>query len=141
MVYVNQIDLQRYAPKKNRVFFGLLYSNATLTDVKKWFDITGWNISETRQVDQEMTPERFSKLIDKKAFINLQLASPRPQDIKYCVRLTDRLTDKEIERFAFVIFPYTDNNFQVVSRLYKQAFEQELEKEPVPTGLLEYYRK
>jgi hypothetical protein len=137
MVYVNQIHPINYGVKKNRTFFGLLYSNTELTDVLKWFDTLDCRISIQRQPDKDMTLEKFLGLINRKSWIILQLASPTPKDIRCGVRLRDR----DIGRFAFIEFPYTDGNFQIVSELYKKAFERNLEDEPVGKGLKEYYQQ
>lgn len=140
MVYVNQIHLIKKGAKKNKKFLRLLYNNAELEKVCRWFDKKfGSSASIAGQSDKDMTLDKFLKGINSKSFTVLQLASPDPFDIRYCAVFRDY--SKKIKRFAWITCPYSDYNFNIISKLYEESFGSNLEDEPVLEGLLEYYEK
>jgi len=128
MVYVNQIDLTEKGVEENKKFLGLLYNNEELVGAFKRFNKVDCSMAE--RLDKEMTLDKFLERIDSESSIKFQLASPKPSDIRYCASFID--FSKNIEKQVWVICPYNDNNFKVVSRLYKEAFGCKLEDEPVP---------
>ncbi len=136
MAYINQLHPIKYGVEKNKQFLEQIYTNEELVEFTRNFDFLDCSVSFSRQQDKDMTLEKFLTLIDEESFILLQLASPNPYEIRYGIRLAD----KGVDRFIFIDGPYTDPNFEVVSRLYKQSFGKELEDEPVAPGLHEYYQ-
>ena len=126
------------AVEENKRFLGLLYDNEELVKASRWFDKLEGS-STGRQSDEEMTLDKFLEGIDSESSIIFQLASPDPVDITYCAFFND--FSKDVERFAWVTCHYNDNNFNVVSRLYEEAFGCKLEDEPVPKWCLAYYEK
>lgn len=138
MTYVNQFpDLIKRGVKKNKVFIKSLYEEKNFEDSRKFFDYLDCSRSYQRQTDEGMTLEKFLKFINKNSMITLQLASPEPKDIRYGVRLSDQ----DINRFLFIEMPCNENNFNLVSEIYKSSFGRVLEKEKVLDGILDYYLK
>ena len=135
--YVNQIHLAQKGEENNREFLVSLYNNKQLEEVSKWFDKLDCSIAIRGESDRDITLDEFVKGIDPKSFIILQLASPNPFDIRYCASYRS----KGIKRFAWVTCPYNDNNFDVISGLFKKSFGCRLEDEPIPKVLLGYYTK
>ncbi len=135
MIYANQIKLIKKGIKVNKEFFKLMY-NCGFDEESKWFDKLDCNVSWRRQKDDSQTLENFVKGINKKAHIVLQLASPNPFEIRYSVSFRK----EGIKKLAWVICPYNDDNFKKVGELYLKAFGSVLENEPVPDGLVEYYK-
>ncbi len=121
-----------------------MYSCQDLSEVEKWFDKLNCEVSWARQIDNKMTLEKFltgmSACMSKNSwiYITLQLGSPNPPEIRYCVDFTD---SKRISRFSWVICPYNKHNFGLIAKLYEKSFGIKLEDEPVPKGLLRYYKE
>jgi hypothetical protein len=139
-VYVNQLHPNKYGVEKNRKFVELMHKSRSLREVTRFFDFLNCNISFRRQPDKTMTLDKFLGLIDSSSFITLQLASPSPWEIRYGIRTNDK-DDRETERFVFIECPYNARNFRAVSRMYRKAFDKNLEDELVPDGLLKHYHE
>lgn len=137
-IYVNQIHLIERGIEKNKEFLVSLYNNEELKEVSRWFDKLDYSISISRKLDRDMTLDEFIKGIDSESSFTFQLASPDPFYIKYCASYRD--DSKNVNRFAGVICSYNDNNFDVISGLYKESFGCKLKDEPIQEGLLEYYK-
>jgi len=127
MKYTNQIHLDNFNVDKNKQFLELLYNDEEIVRKNKIFEKVDSSVS--REKDYEMTLDNFLNLMDSKTFINLQLGSPRESDIVYCARFVQYPVG--VEKFVFIEFPYNDNNFNVVSKLYAEAFGNELVDEPI----------
>ena len=64
----------------------------------------------------------------------MQINSPVPYEIRYCVNNFGEKTD-----FTMVYCPYNEHNFKIISRLYEDAFQTKLEDEPSPDYLRKYF--
>jgi hypothetical protein len=135
MPYINQIHLEEKGVEKNKDFLVRVYTNEELKGVTSFIDKLDCSESWARQEDPSMTLERFIELVDDKTHFLLQINSPTPDEIRYAAVLWY----SGIRRHAFVECPFTQWNFDVVSRLYLQSFGVRLVDEPVPEGLEEYY--
>jgi hypothetical protein len=138
MIYVNWIqDLIKYGVKRNRNFLKALYEEDNFVKVEKWFDYLNCSKSWQRQSDKKMTLEKFLSLIDENSIIHLGVAYPDPDRINYSVNLIE----KSINRFIFIKMPYHKKNFKLVSKIYKNSFEKNLEKEKVEKWIKKEYER
>jgi hypothetical protein len=136
MVYINQIDLSKEGLEKNKTFLGRVFTSTALQDASKWFDYYNCLESFQRKPDASMSLETFLKLLTEDATIKLQLASPEPFEIRYGACFSD----ESIERYAFVEMPYSEANFEEISKIYENCFGRALENEPIShPSLIDYY--
>ncbi len=135
MPYVNQLKLIEKGVKKNRDFLKSLYECETLTEANKWFDKLEGKVQ--REPDSDMTIAKFLKHMSRKSYTIFQLASPTPFEIRYCAMYRDDAA----RRHFFLECPYNDHHFEIVSGLFTEAFGTRLEDEPVPEGIIDYYKQ
>ena len=144
MAYVNQIHPLERGVRKNKEFLELLYHEQGFTrqrtrGVYKAFEMAASEGIHTRTTDSEMTLEKFLELIDSQMKIRLDIGSPDSREIVYCAHELNNAG--EVDRFVFIGCPYNDNNLNIVSELYKKAFNCNLEDEPVKEELIEEYQE
>lgn len=135
MIYINQLSPKKYGVKRNQEFFRGMF-NGEFKEVNKWFDKLSC-VYVNRRLDPDMNFETYIGIINKQSMIRLQLASPDPNKIVYAIISKYKL----IESVFFLNCPYTDENFELVSGLYRESFGIKLEDEPVLEGLVEYYTR
>lgn len=116
MVNINQFRLIGKGVEPNRKFLELMYNNTELIEADMWFDKS---IFPKRELDPNMTLDKFLSMIDPDSYTILQLDSPEIR--YYCAMIGSERKQISIE------CPYNPHNFEVVSRLYQEAFNTKLE--------------
>lgn len=134
MVYVNQLKLIKKGVEPNKKFLELMYNNNKLVDVEKRFDFLDCKVSIRRQLNLDMTLDKFLEGVNDKSYVTLLINSPTPFEIRYGI-----VNFNERDEFVWVNCPYNLHNFDIVSRLYEESFKTKLEDEPAQKGILEYY--
>jgi hypothetical protein len=135
MIYINQLRLMGKGLDKNKDFFKEIYATEDFIDSKRWFDVLDGTMD--RKLDENMTLDKYLNLFDRNAITTLQLASPRPDEIRYLV--SDNING--IIHYAFIEMPYNELNFDIIAKSYQDAFGKRLEDEPTAKGLVEYYKR
>lgn len=139
MIYINQISwLNKYSLEDNKKFLKSIYEEENFIEVNKFFNFLDCNISWRRQTDKEMSLEKFLELMKNNDYITLQLASPDPDEIRYGV-VSKKINSNE--KFLSIDMPYNNSNFDLISKIYKDSFNKDLESEEVQDGLVDYYKK
>lgn len=120
MMRRGQIDLTGKGRESNARFLRSLHTSSDLEGMSKWFDAieTG---SWQRTPDEHMTLEAFLQGIFSHTV--LQLGSPDPGLIRY--GCTSEIDDREC--FAWVIAPFTHENYAAVERLFGEVYSETLE--------------
>ncbi len=108
--------MQRFQRKKQTIL-------PKLEDADKLFGEYKGDISWRRQNDSKMDLEKFLKLFNKDAYTMLQIRSPNINEIRYTTILFDTC---KIKRIAEIQCPDSQKNFDMVSNLYKKAFNIDL---------------
>ena len=136
-MYRNQINLNSKSIEENKTFLTALYNSEDLERARKWFDKLDCSVSITRQDDPDMDLEKFLDLMVDTFNIGIQIGSPFSQEIRYCAYST---LGENPERFAWIECPYSEHNYSIVSRLFKQVYGQDIESIPVPDSLQQYHQ-
>ena len=116
-----QIGLDDQLLKQNRAFLRAMYSNKELDNANRWFDKRDNSIA--RETDLEMNLERYLRLMNASFYIRLQIGSPDPDNIRCGARGDDK---EGIDRFLWIIAPYTEKNYDIVSQIFKKTYKTEL---------------
>ena len=116
-----QIALDDQILKKNRAFLRAMYSNKELDNADRWFDKRDNSIP--RETDLEMNLERYLRLMNASFYIRLQIGSPDPDKIRCGARGDDK---EGTDRFLWIIAPYTEKNYDIVSQIFKRTYKTEL---------------
>lgn len=132
----NKLSLGNRTNEENKKFLKGLYGNNNLMSTREGFDILDDDFEE-RQSDKDMTLDSFLVRMKGKYIIRLDIGSPFPEKISYCVNL---FYDKP-ERFAWVDCPLTRHNYDVVAGLFKKAYGQDIESVEVPDSVKEYNKR
>lgn len=132
----NQIGLEDRPLKKNKEFLKGLYETSDLVGVRRWFDKLEGSIE--RKYDPNITLEKFLDLMTESFFIVLQTGSPFLDDIRCCSRGSD---DQGSEVFAWIECPYNEYNYNVVSGLFKEVYDQDVDSIPVSEALKLYHKR
>lgn len=130
MVYMNQVHLSKHGVERNRTFLRLLYGNEDLVDVSKWFEKLDRADRSKPGRDRSMTLETFVEGIHSGSYSILQINSPDFNRIRYYLSYKN-FPGRRVENVAWVLCPCNDNNFNIFSELYEEAFGRRLEDEPV----------
>ncbi len=133
----NQLNLDDRPLRQNKAFLRAVYNNQKIEDVIRWFDKVEGS-SGQRQTDEKMTLDRYMRLMTPSFYAVLQTGSPIPDEIRCCSRGVDK---QGVERFLWVIAPYTERNYVVVSTLFKKFYKEDLDKIPVLGSLQQYHRR
>jgi hypothetical protein len=129
----NQLFLEDRTNEENKNFLKGLYDNNGLVATIKWFDILDGS-SIRRHLDKDMTLDAFLKLMNGDYLIRLQIGSPTPDEIRYLADVRYERTN----RFAWLECPLTKHNYNVVARLFKKTFGQNMESVEVSDHLKAY---
>ncbi|MBS3094274.1 hypothetical protein J4474_01280 [Candidatus Pacearchaeota archaeon] len=134
MIYINQVILDGFGKESNKKFLGLLFENNELVGSNSWFNPRGTLI--VPEIDLTEFLSKFDR-----SYVRLQIGSPDPKKIIYAAMEKNNRCKTE-RREAWLTCPYNKNNFEVVSRLFEEAFEVEMTKKfPTDKGLVDYYRR
>lgn len=121
-----QLYLSDRPLRQNKAFLKALYGNHDLENAIKWFDKRDY-AAIRREFDKGMTLDSYLRLMTPSFHAVLQIGSPDLDKIRCCTRGDDR---QEIERFLWIIAPFTEQNYGVVSQLFRRIYRQELESIP-----------
>jgi hypothetical protein len=142
-VYLNQLVLSEKGVEDNIKFLKAIYASNDFSAASKKFDLLDCSVSFARQDDTGMTISRFAKLIGERSHIvfHSDIIDPFKGPILYYTAIVSKVEPKQINRFMFFECPYTRSNFEVMSRLYREAFGLRLEDEPIRKGFRDYYKE
>ena len=119
----NQIHLSDRTVEQNKAFLKALYKTEDLEGTSKWFDTLDCSVSVARQTDESMTLDAYLNIIDNTFHIILQIGSPIPDLIRYSASGYDC---QRVNRFAWLECSFNERNYDLVSRLFNQAYGQDL---------------
>ncbi len=117
----NQIHLRKRRLESNKKFLEMLYTNP-FVNANRWFD-RKYDLHIEREIDADMTLDKFLTIMDKSFFIALQVASPIPTLIRYCASGKYNAA----ERFAWFECEATNNNYKRLREIFEQAYHQDIE--------------
>ena len=122
----NQIHLDDRPLRQNKAFLKAIYNNQELEEAQKWFDKIDNSIA--RRHDERMTLDSYLRLMNSSFQVILQNGSPYLDEIRCCARGSDK---QGIERFLWVLSPFTEKNYEIVAGIFKRVYKQELDSIPV----------
>ena len=117
-----QIYLGDRPLRQNKLFLRAMYNSQELEEASRWFDKKNYP-PLARQPDKEMTLDSYLRLMTPSFHVILQTGSPDFDKIRCCARGSDK---QGIERFLWIISPFTDRNYGIVSEIFKRIYKQEL---------------
>lgn len=120
-----KIDLQARSLEKNRQFLKLLYCSE-IEGVRKWFDILDASASWARKKDEGMTLGRYLKF-PRFSLVTLQIQDGR---IRYGALHDDA---ENRGHYLFIECPYSEKNWDTVSRLFEKIYGKAPEAAAVTT--------
>ena len=124
----NQINLSDKDIKKNRAFLKSLYETKDLKGAQKWFELLNASVSFKRRPDENMTLDIYLNLMTDKFDIILQICSPTPDQIRFSA---SGYINHKVEKFVWITCPFNRHNYRIISKLFKEIYEQKIESIPV----------
>jgi hypothetical protein len=141
----NRIDLRDMGMRQNKKFMKSLHK-ASLEDTVIWFDRLDCEVSIQRRPKPEMDLKKFTSLMKKDNIqhIKLQIGEiykgMREDNIEHDVSVSIYPEPyHRISEFAWLRCPYTQHNYDIVSKLFEAAYGRRLESVEVPDYLKPYY--
>lgn len=80
-------------------------------------------MKSAREKDEEMNLDSFLEIITRYYFVKLQIGSPASDIIRYHISGNQ----EGIERFCDIEFPFNNQNYTVISRLFNEIYGQNIE--------------
>jgi hypothetical protein len=136
--YYNQINLLKYGLEKNKNFIESLFLEEGLEGVEKNFTQKNNSKGEIqRKIDENMNLDIFLGKINNNCspFFKITLENFDFVNIYYC----SIFKENNIEHFLMINCEYNKNNFEIVERIYNQAFGVQLRNEKVDSELAKIY--
>jgi len=113
-MYNNEINMVQYPIDQIRVFSKELYV-VNLKVISKWYDVLD---SKRVSTKGNMAINDFVDLIIESPTINLSVGFPHDNQINYLVNQKN----KDVLNIMRIVMPYSEQNYEVVSELYKEVF-------------------
>jgi len=124
----NQIHLEDRPLRQNKAFLRAVYQNQELENVRKWFEKLDHSAMESK-IDRGMTLDSYLRLMTPSFYVILQTGSPfEDNTIRCCAGGRDRQGDF---RALWVISPFTEKNYGIVSGLFERIYKQDLDSLPI----------
>jgi len=136
-IYQNQINMEEYGLEKNKEFAQKLLTNEEINNFwHKNFEEKGGQ-SWKRETEPDMDLEKFLSLIkdDNYCVFKLFLAGHNEIDIRYGAIIKEG----NVDHFAWLECEYNKNNFDIISKIYKEVFEKDITTEGKFHGIENYF--
>ena len=117
-----QITLDKFPLKKNKAFMQALFANHNSLYGKTFLEkLDGSKFQLARTADPDMTVEMFTKYATKKTYFNLQIGSPRQEQIIFGAR-QNHPTISGAQSYASFECIYHPINYETVNKLFETIY-------------------
>ena len=144
-LYRNDIKLGLFSAGRNRIFLKDIWTEKSivyegghphLLSTGKWFDRLHGSLR--RKHDPDMTLERFVADLRRDAHIGIEFGHHHFSEIRYAAI---QHTPEQGTQFAWLICPYTEHNFEIISGIFSRSYGSRPESFPVSDANRQYYER
>ena len=120
-VQEKQIGLRNMPIKKTASFMRALFNSVKIKDITICF-YTAYSTNSKGHRDLKMDSEKFINNFSKPNHVGLQTGSPNPD----VINLHASYNDRNMTRSVLFTCPFTQENYDEVNKLYKEAYGCEI---------------